>query len=136
MTRDIPIGGEIFKEYGDDWFTSRSSKLGNVPLFESYYEILDMLKVLSELVEKNDSIDLLPSTVYDEIIKEFKIIWDSRTLNAIYNFEWKEMQRAMDVYDMRTILQRDSTRSIEWLDVHGKCIDHIVHRRSTIDGAG
>jgi hypothetical protein len=135
VIRDIPIGGEIFKNYGDVWFLGRPS-MGNIPLESNYYKVLDLLDNMAHTLEINDDVDILPSTIYDELIKEFKIIWDSRMLNAIHDFSWEDMLQAIDVDDVGCLLQTNAIRSIEWLNENGKCIEHIVHGRSTIDGAG
>jgi len=135
VTRDIPVGGELFKSYGEDWFIQRPW-MGMIPVLSSYYEVLDLMSDMVDLLEENNDIDISPSTVYDELITEFKNIWDSRTLNAIYDFTWEDVRRAIVVDDFGSLLQPNATRSIDWLNENGKCIDHIVHGRSTIDGAG
>jgi hypothetical protein len=63
-------------------------------------------------------------------------MWDSRTLNSINDFSWEDIQKAIDADDIGYLLQPNATRAIEWLNENGKCIDHVVHGRSTIDGAG
>lgn len=135
VIRDIPIGGEIFKDYGAPWFLGRPS-MGNIPLESNYYKVLDLLDDMAYILEKNDGIDVSPSTIYVELIREFKIMWDSRTLNAIHDFSWEDIQKAIDADDIGYLLQPNATRAIEWLNENGKCIDHVVHGRSTIDGAG
>lgn len=135
IKRDIPIGGEIFKDYGEDWFLTRPF-LGNIAVESSQNDLLDLMGSMANLTDENDGNGILPSILYNELIRKFKIIWDSRTLNAIYDFGWDEMRSAVDKDDMGYILQPSKTRPIEWLNENGKCIDHIVHGRSTIDGAG
>jgi len=135
VMRDIPVGGELFKNYGEGWFTERPN-LGQIPGVSNYYHMLDLLSNMVELLNENDKIDISPSIIYDELIQEFKNIWDSRTLNAIYDFTWEDAQRAIKADDIGILLQSNATRSIDWLIENGKCIDHIIHRQSTIDGAG
>ena len=135
VIRDIPIGGEIFKDYGPQWFIDRPW-LGNVPLVTSYEELLDLILLMELLIDNESSIDVPASVVYNELIKEFKIIWDSRTLNGIHDFTWEDFEEAIEVDDVGFLLQRNASRSIEWLNENGKCIDHIVPKRSTINGAG
>ena len=129
LIRDIPIGGELFKNYGDDWFLHRTN-LGQIPVESHYGMVLDLI---SDMI---DEIKFDPSIMYNELIREFQTIWDSRMLNALYDFTWKDVLRAIDVDDIGILLQNNATRSVEWLNENGKCIDHIVHGRSTIDGAG
>jgi len=57
-------------------------------------------------------------------------------LNALYDFTLEDIQRAIDVDDIGFLLQKNASRSIEWLNINGRCIDHIVGGLSTIEGAG
>jgi len=133
---DVPVGGEIFKDYGDHWFLSRPS-IGQIPIGSSYYDVLDIMIHLDMLLDEDDEMDILVPAIYEELIKEFKTIWDSRTLNAIHDFSWDDITRAIDADDMGLLLQSNATRSIDWLNENGRCIDHIVYgQNSTINGAG
>ena len=129
VTRDIPIGGELFKNYGEDWFLYRTN-LGQIPVESHYGMVLDLM---SDMIDK---IKFDSSVMYNELIKEFQTIWDSRMLNALYDFTWKDVLRAIDVDDIGILLQNNATRSVDWLKENGKCIDHIINKQSTIDGAG
>jgi hypothetical protein len=129
VTRDIPIGGELFKNYGEDWFLYRTN-LGQIPVESHYGMVLDLM---SDMIDK---IKFDSSIMYNELIKEFQNIWDSRMLNALYDFTWKDVLRAIDVDDIGILLQNNATRSVDWLKENGKCIDHIINKQSTIDGAG
>jgi hypothetical protein len=136
VIRDIPAGGEIFKHYGDEWFSSRSH-FGGIPLSTDYEDIVDLL------TRFNDMIGRLPvpkhvsaSILYDELLVPTKNIWNSRTLNALFNYSWSDVEPAVRAKDFGVLLQPAATRSLDWLDKHGKCIDHIVQGPSTIEGAG
>jgi hypothetical protein len=87
-------------------------------------------------MEDINIVDVSYSTFYNEIIREFKNIWESRTLNAIFDFGWEDMERALEAEDIGMLLQPSTIRSLEWLNENGKCIDNIVSGRSTVDGAG
>ena len=136
-------GGELFKDYGEDWFIYRTY-LGQIPVLTSYNLVIDLMSEMIDLFdnvtydEDNEStIDNgFSSIVYDELIMEIKNIWDSRTLNAIHDFDWKDVKKAVGAGDMGILLQQNATRSIDWLDTNGKCIDHIVSDISTLEGAG
>jgi hypothetical protein len=39
-------------------------------------------------------------------------------------------------HDIAMTYQANATRSLEWLEENGKCVDHIEPKQSTIDGAG
>ena len=132
VTRDIPAGGELFKGYGDHWFLYREW-LGQIPIKSSYEEAL---MLMSNAKAGCEDLGMSPSIMYDEIFRPLKSIWDSRTLNALYDFSWEDIEVAIEKEDIGVLLQPNATRSIEWLNENGKCIDHIVHKQSTIDGAG
>eukprot|EP00536_Pseudo-nitzschia_multiseries_P002403 jgi/Psemu1/251606/estExt_Genewise1Plus.C_320007 len=134
VVRDIPAGGELFKSYGDGWFLYRES-LGQIPVSVHYEEALHIMQALA-IEDKNDDLGIHVSSIYEDFIRPLKDIWDSRTLNAFYDFSWEEIKHAAVAGDIGVLLQVNATRSIDWLNEHGKCLDHIVHKRSTIDGAG
>lgn len=136
VIQDIPVGDELFKEYDPDWFTGRS-EFGNIPIQSSYDKLLELMVDMVANIGKIGEPDDLLSLVYDDLIKEFKTIWDSRTLNAMHDFTWEEMIQAIDIFDVGFLLQNNATRSIKWLKENGRCIDHILPRQhSTIHGAG
>jgi hypothetical protein len=135
VIRDIPAGGEIFKHYGDEWFLGRH-QFRKIPLSIDYLDIVQLMSNLSVKVEALNFTRLHAAVIYDDLIVPIKEIWQSRTLNALFDLSWKDIERAVDAQDMGVLLQKNATRSIDWLNEHGKCIDHIVHGRSTIEGAG
>ena len=166
ISRDIPIGGELFKNYGEEWFLYRT-QLGPIPVQSNYIEILQLMSNLQILVDYNNEGGAI---IYNEFIKEMQYIWNnSRTLNALYDFTWNDIlnvlgqqqsennesgsegdesggadsgesdssgERRERHYDMGILLQQNATRSIDYLQKYGKCIDHIINKQSTIDGAG
>mmetsp|Transcript_37958 Transcript_37958/g.92400 ORF Transcript_37958/g.92400 Transcript_37958/m.92400 type:complete len:765 (-) Transcript_37958:102-2396(-) len=155
VTRHIPQGGELFKYYGDSWFETREDRFGRLPLYNHYDDIVFYINAIRKLgktidmrissssskkkmKKKNDDVDQLRMgpIIYYELLRPMKDIWDSRQLNAIHDYSWEDMLVAADAHDMGLLIQRNSTRSIEWLNENGKCIDHIVQGQSTIDGAG
>lgn len=136
VIRSIPAGGELFKHYGDEWFSSRPH-FGKIPLSSDYEDILALVTDLEKTMESLElPKHLTSSEFYDAIILPMKGIWNSRTLNALFNFKWSDIETAIAAQDFGVLLQANATRSLEWLDEHGKCIDHIVHGKSTIEGAG
>jgi len=141
VVRDIPIGGELFKNYGELWFLSRN-KLGQIPVESHHGFVLDlmsdMIKLLQGLHDEDDNeIEFITQSIlFDELIKDLQNIWNSRMLNALYDFTLEDIKRAIDINDIGFLLQKNATRSIEWLNINGRCIDHIVQRLSTIEGAG
>ncbi len=70
-----------------------------------------------------------------QLLLDLRTIWnESRTLNALPS-TLEELQLALE-HDLTYIYQKNATRDVKWLQEHGTCIDHIVHRPSTIQGAG
>jgi len=134
VARDIPEGGELFKSYGDGWFLGRPW-LGEIPVSIHYESALKIMQKLA-VEDENDDLGIRVSSIYEELVQPFKEIWGSRTMNAFYDFSWEEIKQAAAAGDIGILLQANATRSIDWLNEHGKCLDHIVHKRSTIDGAG
>jgi hypothetical protein len=65
---------------------------------------------------------------------ELRNLWNSRTLNAIPS-TYDEVLVALE-HDIGMTHQPNATRSLEWLQEHGKCVDHIVPQQSTLPDAG
>ena len=86
------------------------------------------------LLEKYANHHRFPS-LYETLL-EIRDVWKdtSRTLNAL-PANMDELSIALEK-DIGETYQSGATRSLEWLQEHGTCIDHIVHRESTIPGAG
>ena len=135
VSRDIPAGGELFKSYGDHWFLHRT-QLGQIPVTSSYADALTLMHHVKTGCEDDLDNSIHPSIMYEELFQPLQTIWDSRTLNALYDFSWEDIEVAIEKEDIGVLLQPNATRSIDWLNENGKCVDHIVHKQSTIDGAG
>lgn len=145
VTRHIPAGGELFKYYGDSWFTTREHRFGRLPLAGDYENIIFYISSIQAIANviatrraaagKTDVLEM-GSVIYNELIRPIKDMWDSRRLNALHDFTYEEMLKATVANDMGLLIQPNATRSVEWLNENGKCIDHIVQGPSTIDGAG
>ena len=141
VSRKIPAGGELFKFYGDSWFQSRGFPglplSGDFPAVQSLlqkHEIL-LLGIRRGKNDINNDQTVLP--IYD-LLLDIQSIWKetSRTLNALPKTKEEfDIAKANDM-DVSHMYQPNATRSIEWLQENGRCIDHIVHKKSTIDGAG
>ena len=110
-------------------FVTRPTTFGNIPLFHDYDDALDLLNDFSELAGTN-----IRSDLYDVLVT-IRDVWDSRTMNALPDSH-EDAQKALNAQDLGVLHQPDATRSVEWLQQNGKCIDHIVPGQSTIDGAG
>jgi hypothetical protein len=84
------------------------------------------------LLEAYNEFDFPP--LYD-LLLEVRNTWNrARTLNALPG-SLREVETAL-TSNITHLYQPNATRSLEWLQQHGKCIDHIVPKPSTIEGAG
>jgi len=137
VIRDIPVGGEIFKHYGDHWFESREEMFGKIPLTDDYEDFLSLMSWLKDKPYTVESTATLPpSAIYEELIRGIKDIWDSRTLNALHHFTWDEIILALEAQDMGIIYKAmPQDRWIGYVQMESVsttlCIDH---RQSTERG--
>ena len=76
----------------------------------------------------------LQRIIYEDAMLPLKSIWDVKILNAFPSTF--EDALIVQKYDIGTVHQPAATRTIEWLDSNGKCLDHIYPDASTIEGAG
>jgi SET domain len=108
LLRDIPVGGELFKHYGDAWFTSRESSFGNIPLTDDYYYGEQLLQKFLHLTyvkqasshyynnrkgnksnsdssssSSNFQIVVVEDLYNTIIIQTMQRLFDTRTLNAL-----------------------------------------------------
>lgn len=111
-----------------DRFTTRQPTFGNIPLYKHHKAALKVLKKLALMKTK-----LRPGIF--KVMIGIRDIWDFRIMNALPD-SWNEAKVALRGEDMGLLYQPHATRSIQWLNENGKCIDHIVPKQSTIGGAG
>ena len=79
--------------------------------------------------------DRITRHIYEDVILQLRKIWgNSRVLNAL-PATLEESKIAFQT-DIASLHQPDATRPLEWLRRNGKCMDHIVPGRSTIEDAG
>lgn len=136
----VPAGGELFKYYGDSWFEYRESFFGKISFQTNFQEA-------NELVAKMSGIMPMPAAGADndtlfadffKLIINVKRVFPSRTMNALPD-DYKYVLSALREYNGdvgAAVYQPKSKRSIEWLNKHGRCIDHIRPGQSTIKQAG
>jgi SET domain len=152
VRRSIPVGGEIFKDYGDDWFTWRPEVFGNIPLSMDYVAAVELLQtfvqlpyVLNILQRANAQDDLTPEQVdarrnmltdfYETLLLSIQTTWDSRTLNALPDTFYDALV-ANNAGDMAAVLQRHHVHTLDFLEQHGACLDHLRPGPSTLPNAG
>lgn len=88
-----------------------------------------MLEKISKRFDRNPSL-------YD-LILDIRRIWpESRMMNALPDTIDEVHFVLSEGKDISHLYQPNATRSIEWLQKNGKCVDNILPRPSTIPGIG
>jgi len=125
-------GGELFKSYGNHWFVARTHAFGLLPLTDNYETAEFLLRKLHRILETHNVPDEARKDVWDLLQN---LPWDkSRTMNAIPEaYENLELVASRGI---RVAYQPQATRSLEYLEERGRCMDNVVPRRSTIRQAG
>ncbi|KAL3940231.1 MAG: hypothetical protein SGBAC_005191 [Bacillariaceae sp.] len=157
-TREIPVGSELFANYGDGWIpnipnvaVTLDKHLDQADNFVQHYE--DWLT--TTIIEKYGNTDQLSSEMLEKMwtmarklhpSRDFSVLppamdWSrfltsstttTTTAKATIDAPGGEEKRS----PTREYWRSQSIRSIEWLQQHGKCQDHIQPGISTIPNAG
>jgi len=146
VSRKIPVGGELFKDYGASWFVYRNNIFGLLPMSKNYALAENLLQKLLKLsiVQRHLNTDE-PSSSLEPMLQDFYGLitrdinsgqFESRTLNAWPATFQQALQAAQSDDGLATLLQPQHTRDLDWLEAHGTCIDHIAPGWSTLPQAG
>jgi hypothetical protein len=96
-----------------------------LPLSTDFPKAQQLLEKCSEVYNQPD---------LHQLLVDIRSIWNSRTLNALpTSYEQAELAVREDI---AATYQQAATRGLDWLEEHGKCIDHILPGQSTLEGAG
>ena len=127
---DVPAGAELFKDYGDGWFTSRDYVFGNIPFEEHYRAAAPLLLNISTLLQETVTLsEEAKQDLYNVMLSP-----KSRALNALPRHVH---QIEMSVKEgIRSVLQMDHIRDNLQDMPDARCWDSIVPGQSTIEGAG
>ena len=128
---DVPAGGELFRDYGDRWFTSRKEEFGLIPLKGDYLEAERLLKAFGKLQDRLNLPDTMRRDLHS-ILATFPL--ESRVTNA-FPREYAQMNVVVEK-SMRELHQLNATRSLDELGAVGRCLDNIRHDESTLQDAG
>lgn len=126
-THDIPAHSELFVSYGDWWFQQRVDRYGRLPLTHDYVRAEHMTRkwyaelLLPDILIKKDLWDLIKS-----------LPWKTRSSAAIPENFPDAIQVAR--HGIRSFHQTLAT-SNDYSE-HGRCLDLMNIRPSTIPGAG
>lgn len=123
-TTDIPAGHELYASYGDDWFLNRKDIFGDdVPLAQDYTAATILVNDWKtqngkEVDGDGDRLYADWDSLYDEvrtlISKGVRRLWPKSAWEAFQikgNIAYNEVPNAI--------------RPLEWLEEHGRCVDHI-----------
>jgi len=125
---DIPAGGELFKYYGNAWFTSRQAEFGLIPLTNDWEKANKLLKSFHKLTNKLSQ--EVQQDIYS-IIANFG--YNGRVLNAFPSYSDVEQALAGGIQSLH---RTKSVRSdIQKLD-EARCLDSIKAGPSSIPQAG
>ena len=126
--RDIPQGGELFVDYGDSWFTARD--INHVPLQHH-------LKAAKQLLVDFGTITAtLSDPIQRDLYKLIQSVPYSSVITTVFPDTLNQVLTVIQQDDIGTIYQANATRSIDYLEQHGTCLDTIRPATSTIPGAG
>ncbi len=132
--RSIPAGGEIFVNYGEQWFLDRVENVGAVPFEESFHHVdlfLTTFKRMSLMYQTADNPDFTRD-LWDVVVSQ--ALYDTRSGNALpLTFEDMQLAYGTGAAESR---RPYSIRPREWLREHGRCMDNIRPGISTIPQAG
>ena len=146
VNRDIPAGGELFKDYGSSWFNYRWEAFQYLPMWEHYEEAHALLRKWDTLKVRDDTVkadlysilkglDVAPRNA-EAALHADESSFHSRILAALPS-TYRDAKHVLDHdTDIPSLHQDKHVRSIEYLRNHGKCLDHIQNRPSTIPQAG
>lgn len=118
----------------DRWFLKRK-ELGPIPI-EGSHNAAERLfrKFRSKLMSKGVDITNW-SSILEDFWKTFVLdnFWNSRTLAALPSWEDHELMSSVGLIELK---RNRMVRSLDWLEEHGVCADHMYMDVSTLPQAG
>lgn len=134
--KHIAAGQELFVDYGPNWFLTRESYMGLVPLAKDY-------PIATEFLDKFNSKNFLQTLLFTpEMNKIMSDLWEmvvyfpytSRPQSALPK-DLLALPKAVKEGIYQSELWQ-STRSLQDLERDGKCLDNIKYGNSSIPNAG
>lgn len=131
---EVPAGMELFLDYGDQYFLSKSDIIGHVPLKNDYKkadEILSQFWSDVEELQPEDQNDSTATSIYERILNS---ITDPRLKNALpVNYQEAKQGKSKSAALLKV---PNVVRTREWLEEHGTCLDNLHPGPSTVPQAG
>ena len=130
---DMDAGSEIFVEYGSDWFLQRAQEMGPVPVSDDFEEADSLLMNFWEIIGGDPTSDMAREL--------WALMWNTSTPmedNRVRMALPRDLDMVEHVLDIGTarFSVPDSIRSLKWLNEHGRCMDNLMPKLSTIQQAG
>jgi len=139
-TGAVPTGSELFVDYGENWFTSRTDTFGYLPMGRDYDRVDAFLKTFDRFDKSKlanatagESIPDATRKEYWDLIRHFYGRNDSRVINALPE-TLADAGVAIEGGGIRDVIR--TIRSADWFREHGKCLDNIRPQPSTMKQAG
>ena len=132
-TQPIEPGHELFASYGLEWFRSRRHSLPPIPLLNDLKRGNDLLKKFATL-QTHFSNPSMRNDLIDTFLWNNPFQSTSRVLFGLPKTH-EELERAINT-SLKQVHRQHHTRSLEWLDEHGVCGDHLQPGNSTLPQAG
>jgi hypothetical protein len=139
--QEIPAGMELYGNYGQGYFTSRTS-YDTVPLKKNYKQVDNLLKQFQTITSDSSRITEQQKTDLLVYLQSLSEIWDdSRNMHAIPQTDPPGDAGVVDWLLRQTggsgmIHYNSSIRDLDWLQEHGRCMDNIRDGISRIPHAG
>lgn len=131
--RDIQAGAELFVGYGDHWFRGRPGMV-TVPLSGDLQRATELAQSL--LARQEQFPDLRADILWDTFVTKSAWKNTSRVFGSFHHDDIKnELEMIKNNMTLTEIRIEQSTRTLEWLEKHGTCADHIMAGNSTIEQA-
>ena len=161
----VPAGGELFADYGSNWFKSRTNMIGYIPLSEDFDEADALLKKFEAFASQPPRWDKQLETLKNDfigLIRNFSEVkfeafasapgWGDISQETKNDFlglirSFSDESRILNALPSSTAdldlaiskgtreLKRE-IKSPEWLKENGKCMDNLRPLPSTISQAG
>ena len=131
--RDIEVGEELFVSYGENWFESRSH-FGPIPLFNELDTATDLARTFHRLCRDVNLSEDAQADLWGTFIQNSEFT-DSRVFGAFSHNDVNEVKK-LKTLSLKELRILQSTKTLDWLRLHGTCGDHIVAGPSTLRQAG
>lgn len=127
--RHIPANSELFKDYGEVWFTERTHLLGLVPLKKHYMRVTDVLQKMNVLFTKHGPMKEPLKKDLFHVATSFQ----SRLAKAFPALE--EMDQVLQTGMVQHLQPKHQQPDLLTMP-EARCLENLVPGVSSIEGAG